>query len=228
MEIADKFGRFKDAPWFNDSGIEENVIIGGAGGIGSWLALFLNRAGFIPFVFDFDHYEAHNMGGQLCKTSDIGKAKVVALQDTIKQLCGNEVYAHNEKYISTTFSHKFVFSGFDNMEARRVMFNNWLRIYAEDKDAIFIDGRLSMEQLQIYCITPDKAERYKETLFADSEVEEAPCTMKQTTHTAAMIASHMTAFFTNHVTNIKAGNKDRAVPFYWELLSPIDFLTVED
>ena len=56
----------------------------------------------------------------------------------------------------------------------------------------FIDGRLTAEQLQIYCVKYQDIERYRtEALFSDSDVPDAPCTMKQTSHVAAMIASYM-------------------------------------
>lgn len=55
--------RFKDAPWFPKE--ETNVVIGGAGGIGSWLSLLISRAGFFPIVYDFDILEEHNLAGQL-------------------------------------------------------------------------------------------------------------------------------------------------------------------
>lgn len=228
MDIKDKFGRFKDAPWFNTSEEEENVIIGGAGGIGSWLALLLNRAGFVPIIYDFDKYEVHNIGGQLCKVSDIGKSKVESLNDTINLLCGNEVHINEEKYTPESMTHTFTFSAFDNMQARKDMFHKWLSVYKDDPDAIFIDGRLIFEQLQIYCVTPDKAKEYEKSLFNDAEVEEVMCTMKQTSHTAAMIASYMTAFFTNHITNIKAKEKLRYVPFFWEYFSPIGYNQIEE
>ena len=92
---------------------------------------------------------------------------------------------------------------------------------------IFIDGRLRAEQMQIFCVTPDKIEEYEKHLFDDSEVEDAPCTLKQTSHSAAMIASHMTAFFTNHLTNNNSGDIDRTVPFLWEYFIPLDYLKVE-
>jgi hypothetical protein len=224
MNTEERFGRFKDAPWFNNSGQEENVLIGGAGGISSWLTLLLTRAGFVPIVYDFDIYEIHNMGGQLCKTSDIGKPKVIALQDTVKLLCGQEIYAFNEKYTSETMTGKYVFAGFDNMEARRVMFESWEAEYGNDPEALFIDGRLLAEQIQIYCVTSGDKDVYKaDALFLDSEVEEAPCTMKQTSHIAAMIASFMTAFFTNHMSNVKTKTQDRNVPYYYEYFSPIGY-----
>lgn len=227
-EIAAKYGRFKDAPWFNTSGEEINVLIGGAGGIGSHLAFLLTRAGFIPFIYDFDSYEVHNQSGQLCKVSDTGKAKVSALQETIKMFCDIEITIFNEAYEENSPTHNYVFSGFDNMKARKIMYENWKKQFNGDKNAIFIDGRLTMEQIQIFCVTGDRANEYEKHLFDDSEVEEASCTMKQTTHTAAMIAAHMTAFFTNHITNVNQGVPVRSVPFFWEYFIPIDNLVMEE
>ena len=87
--------------------------------------------------------------------------------------------------------------------------------------------RLTMEQLQIFCVTPDRIEEYeREHLFDDSEVEDAPCTMKQTSHSAAMIASHMVGLFTNHITNIYEREIIRDIPFYYEYFIPITLTEV--
>lgn len=227
-DIKSKYGRFKDAPWFNKSGEDINVLIGGAGGTGSWSALFLTRAGFIPFVYDFDTYDQMNQGGQLCKVSDIGKSKVVALKETIKLFCGEEIIDMNEKYIENSPTHNYIFSCFDNMAARRLIYNKWKDVFKGDPKAILIDARLLMEQLQIYCVTGDRAEEYERTLFMDSEVAEEPCSLKQTSHTAAMIASHMVGFFTNHITNVNEKSRIRSIPFMWEYFVPADYENREE
>lgn len=233
--------RFKDAPWFPKE--ETNVIVGGAGGIGSWLTLMLSRAGFYPVVYDFDILESYNLAGQLYTKSDAEAMvlKVDALKGLCKQFADTDITVMNEKYTKDSMSHHYVFSAFDNMQARKDMFEAWkeyvkewedFRNIAEAEDVanmsleepIFIDGRLTAEQMQIFCVTPDLIAEYEKHLFDDSEVEDAPCTMKQTSHSAAMIASHMVGFFTNHMTNNAVKDKDRTVPFFWEYFIPINYI----
>ena len=221
-----QFDRFKDAPWFPKN--DETVMVGGAGGIGSWLVNFLTRAGFKPVVYDFDIIEEHNLGGQLFRKTDIDKQKVTALYDIIKEFCGEEIITFNERITINSPHHHFMFSAFDNMNARKDLFAIWKKNVATcPVTPVFIDGRLEMEQLQIFCVTPDRISQYEEHLFDDSEVADAPCTMKQTSHSAAMIASLMTAFFTNHMTNIYERNTSRDVPFYYEYFIPMN-LTIND
>lgn len=223
--MEQQFDRFKDAPWFPKQ--EERVMIGGAGGIGSWLAFLLVRAGFLPTLYDFDVIERHNVGGQLFKHSDVGKKKVSAVADLVKEFCGNEMDTFAERITRDSPTHYFCFSAFDNMKARRDMFEVWKRsISGCPRTPLLIDGRLTLEQVQIYSVTPDRVSQYEETLFEDSEIEDAPCTLKQTSHTAAMIASHMTAIFTNHLANIYEGENHRDVPFFYEFYSPVTLTNV--
>ena len=236
--------RFKDAPWFPKE--ETNVIVGGAGGIGSWLTLMLSRAGFFPIVYDFDRLEEHNLAGQLYTKSDAEAMvpKVDALKGLCKQFADTDITVMNERYTKDSMSHNYVFSAFDNMQARKDMFAAWKEYVKEWEDfkdivdaahipnislsePIFIDGRLTAEQMQIFCVTPDKIEEYEKHLFDDTEVQDAPCTMKQTSHSAAMIASHMVGFFTNHMTNNAVKDKDRTVPFFWEYFIPINYINEE-
>ena len=221
--------RFKDAPWFPKNG--ERCLIGGAGGIGSWLAFFLSKVGFKITLYDFDMVEDHNLGGQLFQQTDLGVPKVNAVSRIISGFCGSVISSYNEPITSDTPHHYYSFSAFDNMEARRILFNNWKLSWGgtpSECTPIFIDGRLEIEQLQIFCITPYNADKYEsEHLFHDSAVDEAPCTMKQTSHTAAMIGTLMTAFFTNHIANTYAGEVIREVPFYHEFVVPMNFTQSE-
>lgn len=215
-----QYDRFKDAPWFPQR--DELVMIGGAGGIGSWLAFFLARAGFKPTIYDFDIIEEHNLGGQLFRHSDIGVPKVMAVQSILQAFCGDTINTVSQAVTHETPTHHFMFSAFDNMAARKTLFEVWKRSIPNcSVTPLFIDGRLEAEQLQIFCVTPGNMDEYeRDHLFSDSEVEDTPCTMKQTSHAAAMIATHMMAFFTNHITNIYEREIIREVPFYYEYFIP--------
>lgn len=217
--------RFKDAPWFPEK--DETVMVGGAGGIGSWLSFFLVRAGFHPYVYDFDKIEVHNLGGQLFRNEDVGKYKTQAIDEIIRTFAGVHINAVNQAINLESPTHHFCFSAFDNMKARKEFFQVWKRSIENcPVTPIFIDGRLEMEQLQIFCVTPDKADEYeKEHLFSDVDVPDAPCTMRQTSHTAAHISSLMVEFFTNHITNIYERENIRFVPFYYEFFTPLALTT---
>jgi hypothetical protein len=238
MESNNQTLRFKDAAWFpRDRAIQ--VQIGGAGGIGSWLAFFLSRIGYAVAQYDFDTVEEHNLGGQLFAAGHIGNTKVHAVHSVVNRYSGNIMYSgFNERITDGTPAFLICFSAFDNMLARTTMFNNWLKAvkdyneaenYEEEVIPIFIDGRLEAEQLQIFtCVYSPQEDvfnenvtRYTDTLFLDVEgADEPPCTMKQTSHTAALIASKMTCIFTNHVANSFMGEKLRSVPYRYEEFTP--------
>ena len=100
--------------------------------------------------------------------------------------------------------------GFDNMQARRVFFGVWCnRLESlsadERKKCLFLDGRLSIDTLQIFCLTGDDEVNmlryHDEFLFSDEEAEHTVCSMKQTTYLACMIGSLMVNLFTNFVAN---------------------------
>lgn len=214
--------RFKDAPWFPKN--NESVLIGGAGGISSWLALWLTRATFNVTVIDFDVIEEINMAGQFFGRNNLQQPKVVALKNNIHLFTNTYINVINGKIDENTeFINPYTFSGFDNMKARKDLFIHWKKSITGLNHPIFIDGRLEGENLQIFCVTPDKMNLYEENhLFDDNLVTEGSCTMRQTTHTAAMISSYMTAFFTNHITNVYQEDLIREVPFFTEIFLPLN------
>ena len=219
--------RFQGLDWYSQDNAPV-VVVGGAGGIGSWLSFFLARANFNVTLADFDTVEEHNIGGQLFKRSQIGKYKAEAVGRNVSEFSTNTINAQIVKITEETATHEFMFSAFDNMDARRAMFKVWKRSWNSMNRPIFIDGRLNAEQFQIFCVTPENADEYERIhLFNDSEVEDAPCSAQQTTHTAAMIAGHMVGFFTNHITNINLREEVREIPFMYEYFTPMN-LTVSE
>lgn len=217
--------RFKDALWVTD----DSVIIGGQGGIGSWLSLLLSRIGYSIYIYDDDIFDQTNMGGQFVTSSKIGVKKVTAVKDLITDFGGNGViHTYDQKYTLLSPAHNYMIAAFDNMEARKDMFNRWFEYNStnHNSNALFIDGRLTLEQMQIFCVTPKNTKHYRENyLFDDSEVDDVACTLKQTSHSAAMIASFMTGFFTNHITNVVNSNKARVVPYTFEYFIPLNMFS---
>ena len=219
--------RFQGLDWYSQDNAPV-VVVGGAGGIGSWLSFFLVRANFNVTLADFDTVEEHNIGGQLFKRSQIGRYKAEAVGRNVSEFSANTINAQIVKITEETATHEFMFSAFDNMDARRAMFKVWKRSWNSMNRPIFIDGRLNAEQFQIFCVTPENADVYERIhLFNDSEVEDAPCSAQQTTHTAAMIAGHMVGLFTNHITNINLREEVREIPFMYEYFTPMN-LTVSE
>ena len=222
IEIKDNFGRLKGASWFNEI-YKKDILVIGSGGIASWTNFLLARCGATLHIFDFDIIEEHNLGGQLFRFKDVGKSKVQAIKDIIGEFCEAEVNIYNEKYTSESITNNITIMGVDNMSTRKIGFENWLNYInenPEEKDnSLFIDGRLSMTVLQIFCIKGNDlsaiTKYQQEHLFDDSQVEEEECTAKQTSHCAAMIASHIVGFLTNFLAP-----ESFDVPFFYSYIIP--------
>jgi len=200
--------RFSEAIWF-EPGIE--VVIGGVGSIGSHLAYFLSRQVCNLHLFDMDVVDATNLGGQLYPESTEGMQKTTALDNFLGNYGQSKEISTYDKYQEDSIYSKYMFSCFDNMEARRIMFENWKKNTNPNK--IFIDGRMSAEMGQAYFVTADKTEEYEKTLFVDAAVPDAPCTYKSTTHCGALLAAYMVSGFNNHIGNSKLKVPYREVPF---------------
>ena len=224
--MDDSTTRFSGAEWFNEIQ-RKTIIIAGQGGIGSNLSFQLARmhpAGM--YLYDDDTVEMVNMAGQLYARDDIGKAKVDAIADMITKYTNMQgVIALNERFTSSCEAGDIMLCGFDNMEARRTFFNAWQQhVFSKPKEewknCLYLDGRLSMTDLQVFCITGDNAyamtEYVDKYLFSDSEAEHTVCSMKQTTYLACMIGSIMTNLFTNWVADLLDPIIPYDLPFFTE------------
>lgn len=224
--IDESTTRFSGTEWYKEIQ-KASIIIAGVGGIGGNLAFQISR--MIPakmVLYDDDNVEMVNMAGQLYSYNDLGKAKVNAIADMIaKYTAMHQVIAIKDKFTSETEPGDIMMCGFDNMRARRIFFDSWCKHLHTKSDeerakCLFLDGRLSIDTLQIFCIRGDDEYnllRYKrEFLFNDYEAESTVCSMKQTTYLACMIGSLMTNLFTNFIANTLSPIIPYDLPFFTE------------
>jgi molybdopterin/thiamine biosynthesis adenylyltransferase len=210
--------RFKDAVWLPKAQ-SHYITVGGAGGIGSVVTFLLSRIEpQLISIYDDDTVDTINLSNQLFCSRHVGLPKVSAVSSVCYDFSGYaQIILLQEKLTSTSTTSEVMFSCFDNMEARQTMFDLFVRdmdMYAnKGVEPIFIDGRLTAEQFYIYVVTRDKVDRYKETLFPDSEAAMLPCGFKGTTHNSFMIASKMVAAYTNFCANLVTEEPMREVPF---------------
>lgn len=225
--IDDSTSRFSGAEWYNE--IQKAVIIiAGLGGIGSNLAFQIARMHPASlFLYDDDNVEIGNMSGQLFSREDVDRNKANAIASMItKYTSMSNPVAINYKFTDSTEAYDIMMCGFDSMSARKVFFKAWKKhvINKEDdvkrRKCLFLDGRLSIDTLQVFAITGDdhyNIDRYEnEYLFNDSEADETICSLKQTTYLACMIASVMTNLFTNFTANLLNPAIPYDLPFFTE------------
>lgn len=135
--------RFKDAQWYKP----QDIIVGGVGGIGSWLSFLLSRADHSLYLYDFDTVDLENIGGQLYGIEHVGKKKTEAMKDIIAKFSDNFSVETFDRYVEESMVGNIVFSCFDNMAARKLMVNKWYNYQINKKIRdpkqvnVFIDGR---------------------------------------------------------------------------------------
>lgn len=221
--MDETMARFSSAMWFEEIQ-KKTIVLAGIGGIGSYVGFLLSR--MKPkalFIYDDDRVETVNMSGQLYGSFDVGLNKVEALRKFMSSYSGYEgVFAIPNKFTDECEACDIMICGFDNMSVRKVYYNKWLshvtsKSPEERKHCLFIDGRLSAEELQVLCIRGDDTynlKRYSDNfLFSDEEADATVCSYKQTSYMANMIGSIIVNLFTNFVANeVTEGIRD--LPFF--------------
>lgn len=212
MGIKQTTVRFSEAYFFQPN---TDVLVLGLGGIGSWLAINLSRLDANIYMYDMDIVDEVNIAGQAYGIKDVGLLKARAAYDLIHKMSDsaeesvNVVY-FDQKYDDNGITCPITFSCFDNMSARKIAFEKWA---AEETRELFIDGRMALATGEIYCVTKGLEDEYRKTLFDDSEVEEAACSMKATTFSGMLISSLMTGIFCNYIGLKKNPDYPLSMPF---------------
>ena len=221
----DKTTRFSGAVWADQL---MDIIIIGAGGIGSWTALNLARIGHSIIIIDGDVVDDTNIsGGQMFRETDNSLFKAESVRSICRIFgCENDIHTINDYWSTDVFEFvdaKVIVCAVDNMLTRRQAFEEWVK--NGDESSLFIDGRLTMEMYEIFAIQKQNlnqiAEYERNHLFSDDEATPLDCTTKQSTFAAMGIASNITATICNWASNRKEGMTFRSVPFYTRHFLPI-------
>jgi hypothetical protein len=170
----------------------ENITIIGAGAVGSFVTLALSKMGFSNItVYDFDKVAEENLNAQCYRWSDVGKPKVEALKDVIKQFSNIDINAKNQKYEGGSFPG-IVISCVDSMVVRSLLWNSHKECAPHTK--LYIDGRMAIQNALCYAMKPmDEKDivSYEKTLYTDSESIQEPCTNKAISFTSMLLGGHI-------------------------------------
>lgn len=173
------------------------------------------------FLYDDDVVETANLSGQAYSSSMVGRTKVDAMALLARDFSLYYGAATiPQRFTEDTPAGDIMICGFDNMDARRTFFKVWVNHlvnHPHPENCLFIDGRLALEEFQVFCMRGDDVysiKRYqKDCLFKDYQAEGETCSMKQTTYCSNMIGSVIVNLFTNFVANSLSPLIERDLPF---------------
>ncbi len=185
--------------------LQTPITVIGAGAIGGWTVLSLAKMGYANItVYDNDTVDIENMNSQLYRFKDIGKKKVHALQEIVKDFTDIEIKVVDGLYplkdnITMT---SIVISAVDSMKSRSGIWGaNKMNGFVK----YFIDPRMGSETALLYVMQPnDKKDidSYEKTLYTDANAVAEPCTRKSTQYCALALSGLVCA----QVKAITTGN----------------------
>ncbi len=162
-EMVERYSRHLIMPQVGSSGqrkiIESSVLIIGAGGLGSPVALYLALAGVGKIgIVDFDFVDRSNLQRQILhQTADIGKPKVISARETLQAHNPNINVVTHEAPITSDNAFEFisqydmVVNGADNF-ATRYLVNDACYLLKKP----LIDGSILMFDGQATTYLPGK------------------------------------------------------------------------
>jgi len=170
---------------------DKEVHIVGCGATGSWVALLISKMGVQKLhLWDFDIVEAHNLPNQVFRLSDVGKSKVSALAEIIREQTGFSVTAHNEAVTGKTTLRGVVFLLVDSMAVRQEIWTGALKFKLPVE--LMVETRMAIDNGRVYAINPSRPadiKLWEGTLYGDSEAENSLCTNRVISPTVAYISS---------------------------------------
>ena len=179
----------------------EPIHIIGAGAIGGWTALALSKMGFGNLsVWDDDKVSIENMNCQFFRHKDVGRMKVDALAELVRDFSGIDIMAIPLRYTGTALPG-IVITAVDSMEARKTIWD--AHVGRAPRTRRIIDPRMGAESALLYVMDPmgdaDKLS-YAKTLYTDDNAVREPCTRKSTAYCALPLSGLVAAQVKSLVT----------------------------
>ena len=183
--MADRFLRNKAL--IDQKNLEELTIIG-AGGVGSALILSAAIMGFKKIhVWDFDVLEEHNLSTTMYPSSYLGESKTEAAKAMVKYFgCETEIIEHDRFGYMDSLTPCTMMAP-DNMEIRKIVYMNWIRVPGRK---VLVDGRMGALSMDIHTVDA-LHDNYLSNWKPSRDIPDLPCTAKHTIFTANIIAGIM-------------------------------------
>ena len=177
------------------------ITVVGCGGIGSFVVLALAKMGCRALTaWDDDRVEPHNIPNQAYRLADVGRLKVEALADLVREVAGVLLEIRAER-VRDQRLQGVVVSAVDTMAARREI---WLRTIRHRAGVpLYLDARMGAEVARILTVRPadpDDIRRYEASLHGDEEAVVLPCSAQAIVYTgfsiAGLVAGQIKKFLT--------------------------------
>ena len=182
--------------------LNKGVTIIGAGATGSFIALSLAKMGFSSIeVYDNDEVSEENMNCQFYRLSDIGKKKVLALQELVKDFTGVEIKAIPYHWKGHRIDSEIVINGADSMQVRRELVE-----FLEFTNKLYIDPRIASEYCLIYSLhmmDSSAIHNHNKTLYSDTDAVQERCTAKALMYTPLLVAGLVCKMVKDYVIQIE-------------------------
>jgi molybdopterin/thiamine biosynthesis adenylyltransferase len=183
---------------------DTTILVIGAGAVGRQVIGILSHMGAsVINIVDPDTVSVENLAVQGYRPSQIGMPKVLACKQDFTEVNPGKLTIRTfqekfSRYMKFPINGKLVvFSCVDSIESRRFIFEALMeaKLY-KDKYAMFIDGRMAAEYLEVYTHLSGKSqEYYQESLGIDNQEFPASCTGRTTLYSCYTLAGMMVAEF---------------------------------
>ena len=171
------------------------ITVIGAGAVGSFTVLALAKSGAERItVYDDDTVESHNMPNQWYRLADLGRPKVEALKELVREMTGVEIEIRFERFTDQPATEVTI-CAVDNMDMRIAL---WGLLHP--RPALYIDARMGAEVGKVMCVGAF-GHWYEETLHPSSEAYRAPCTARATMYCASGLAAFIAGQVANYASD---------------------------